>query len=114
VIHTASVSVKGTTETVLTDSQGRTLYYFTPDTADKVACTGGCATTWPPTIFQGTGTPTGDPTLTGTLSTHANDNGNQILYNNHYLYAYSGDSAAGQANGQGVGNKWYVATPDLK
>jgi predicted lipoprotein with Yx(FWY)xxD motif len=114
VIHTASINVKGTTETVLTDSKGNTLYYFTPDTAAKVACTGDCASTWPPETFSGTGTPTSDPTLPGTLSTQSNANGNQILYNNHYLYTFSGDTAPGQANGQGIGNKWFVATPGLK
>src|ERR1700693_2951761 len=47
-IHTASIMVGSTTQTVLKNAQGLTLYYFTADTATKVACTGGCATTWPP------------------------------------------------------------------
>src|SRR4029077_16831111 len=66
VIHTASVNVKGKTETVLTDSKGDTLYYFTPDTATTVACTGDCASTWPPETFSGSGTPTSDASLPGT------------------------------------------------
>ncbi|HET8840457.1 MAG TPA: hypothetical protein VFN35_03280 [Ktedonobacteraceae bacterium] len=113
-IKTAQVDVKGTTKAVLTDAQGRTLYYFKPDTIDTVACTGDCADNWPPLVYTGSGTPTSDPALPGTLGTHSNANGNQVFYNNHYLYTFAGDTAAGQANGEGVGGKWYVATPDLQ
>lgn len=114
VVHTAQVDVKGTTKTVLTDAQGRTLYYFKPDTIDTVACTGDCVDNWPPLLYGGSGTPTSDPALPGTLGAHSNTNGNQVVYNNHYLYTYAGDTAPGQANGEGVGDKWYVATPDLQ
>lgn len=114
VVYTATVDVKGTQKTVLTDAQGATLYYFTPDTAAKVACTGNCAANWPPLLYTGSGTPTSNSSLPGTLSTQANANGNQVLYNGHYLYTYAEDSAPGQANGEGIGGKWYVATPDLQ
>ncbi len=43
-ITTASITVAGTTKTVLTNSKGLTLYYFTSDSATSVACSGGCAT----------------------------------------------------------------------
>src|SRR5919112_1282409 len=33
---------------VLVDSQGRTLYLFTKDSANTSACSGMCATFWPP------------------------------------------------------------------
>src|SRR3989442_68657 len=36
-VQTAQVTVNGKTTTILTDTQGKTLYYFTPDTAAKVA-----------------------------------------------------------------------------
>ena len=32
----------------------------------------------------------------------------QVTYNGHPLYTYSGDSAAGQANGEGSGGVWFV------
>jgi len=38
------------TQTVLKDAKGLTLYYFTPDTPTTVACTGGCASNWPPLL----------------------------------------------------------------
>ena len=111
-IHTASVMVGGKTETALTTVQGRTLYYFTPDTATSAACTGGCASNWPP-LLATSGTPTSDPGLSGTLSVLSGANGNQVVYNGHPLYTFSKDSAAGDATGQGIGGKWFVATPGL-
>jgi predicted lipoprotein with Yx(FWY)xxD motif len=60
VIMTATATVKGQSTTILTNAQGMTLYYFTPDTPTTVACTGACAQTWPPLVFTGSGTPTSD------------------------------------------------------
>ncbi len=112
-IKTATATVKGQSETILTDAQGKTLYYFTPDTAATTACTSGCAQTWPPLLFTGSGTPTSDATLPGTLSVLNNTNGNQVEYSGYLLYTYSGDTAPGQTNGQGLFGKWFVATPDM-
>src|SRR2546430_16747366 len=56
-IHTASVKVGDKTQTVLKNKAGLTRYYFTPDTATTIACTGGCDTTWPP-LLADAGTPT--------------------------------------------------------
>jgi predicted lipoprotein with Yx(FWY)xxD motif len=112
-IHTASMKVADKTLTVLKNDKGLTLYYFTPDTATKVACTAGCATNWPP-LLATTGTPTSNPALPGKLAVLSGGaNGNQVLYNGHPLYTYIKDGDAGDAYGQGVGGKWFVATPDL-
>ncbi|HLJ34870.1 MAG TPA: hypothetical protein VKU38_14520 [Ktedonobacteraceae bacterium] len=114
VITTTTATVKGASQTILTNAQGMTLYYFTPDTATSSACTGGCATAWPPVLFQGSGTPTSATSLSGTLSAVSDGNGTQVEYNGHPLYTFSGDTAAGQTHGEGVLGKWFVATPDLK
>ena len=112
-IKTATATVKGQSETILTNAQGQTLYYFTPDTAAKVACTGGCAQTWPPLLYTGSSTPTSSTSLPGTLSTLSDTNGTQVEYGGYLLYTYSGDTAAGQTKGEGLFGKWYVATSDL-
>jgi predicted lipoprotein with Yx(FWY)xxD motif len=112
-IQTAQVTVNGKAMTVLTNAQGMTLYYFTPDTAAKLACSGGCAKAWPPLVFNGSSTPTSATTLPGTLSVLNDANGNQVEYSGYLLYTYSGDSAPGQTKGQGLFGKWYVATPDM-
>ncbi len=109
-IRTGQATIGGSSVTILTDATGRTLYYFKRDTATTVACTAGCATTWPP--LHVLGTPTA-PELPGRLSVLAGPNGSQALYNGHPLYRYAGDSAAGDAKGQGIGGNWFVATPDL-
>lgn len=112
-VTTATVSVKGASKTVLTDSKGMTLYYLTKDKANQSTCQGGCASAWPPLLASGSGTPTSATALSGTLSAFDGVNGHQVAYNGHPLYTYAGDSAAGQANGEGVGGVWFVATPDL-
>ena len=113
VIQTATVTVTGQSETVLTNAQGMTLYYFTPDSATQSACSGACAQTWPPLVFSGSGGPTSSTTLAGKLSVQMDTNGSQVEYNGHLLYTYSGDTAPGQTNGQGLLGKWFVATPSL-
>src|SRR5262245_3485809 len=64
-VKTAQVTVKGKATTILTTAHGRTLYYFTPETASKTACTRACAKIWPPLLFTGTGKPTASTHLTG-------------------------------------------------
>jgi predicted lipoprotein with Yx(FWY)xxD motif len=110
VIHTASTTVNGKAVTSLANAQGMTLYYFLPDTATTSACTGGCASTWPAYISSAT---PAQGTLAGTLALQTNANGSQVTYNGHPLYTYSGDTGPGQTNGEGIGNKWFVATNDL-
>lgn len=112
-IKTASVTVNGQSVTILTNVQGMTLYYFKPDTASKAACSGSCAGTWPPLLFTNSGSPSNATTLPGTLSVVTDANGQQVEYNGHPLYIYSGDTAPGQTNGEGILGKWFVATTTL-
>lgn len=113
IITTASATVKGQTMTILTSTQGKTLYYFKPDTATTTACTGGCAKAWPPLLATGTQAPTSATPLSGKLTALQDANGNQVQYNGHFLYTFSGDSAPGQTNGEGIGGVWFVATTTL-
>ena len=113
VISTATVTVKGRSETVLTNAQGITLYYFTADTATQSAVSSNLAKIWPPLLFKGSGGPTSSTTLAGKLSVLTDANGNQVEYNGHPLYTFSGDTAPGQANGEGITGMWFVTTPNL-
>jgi predicted lipoprotein with Yx(FWY)xxD motif len=92
----------GGANVVVDGASGMTLYVFASDTAGngKSACSGGCATTWPPqTVANGT-TPTAGSGLTGTLATITRADGTtQVTYNGMPLYHYSGDSSPGDANG---------------
>jgi predicted lipoprotein with Yx(FWY)xxD motif len=113
VIRVSTATVQGKSTTILTNAQGQTLYYFTPDNSTKSNCTGGCASAWPPLLFTGSGSPLGDAPLSGKLSVLSDTNGSQIEYNGHPLYAYSGDTTPGQTTGEGLFGKWFVCTPSL-
>jgi predicted lipoprotein with Yx(FWY)xxD motif len=95
---------------VVTNSKGMTLYWFVPDTSTASKCTGSCATYWPPV----TGPVTAGSGVTGTLSTITRPDGTtQATYDGHPLYTYAGDSAAGQAKGNGLnvsGGLWWEMT----
>jgi predicted lipoprotein with Yx(FWY)xxD motif len=112
-IQTATATVKGQSGTILTDAQGKTLYYFTADSATLSACSGNCAQMWPPLLFTGSGGPTSSTSLAGKLSVQTDANGRQVEYNGHLLYTFSGDTGPGQTNGEGLFGKWFVATPNL-
>lgn len=95
---------------ILTSADGLTLYTFTQDTAGKSNCSGSCAATWPPL----TTTAASAPKVEGapgefTLLTRE-DGTKQVAYNGKPLYRYGPDKAPGDANGQAVGDVWFVAT----
>ncbi|UDY36316.1 COG4315 family predicted lipoprotein [Dermatobacter hominis] len=108
----AAVSVADTDlGQVLVDAEGRTLYAFTPDSATKSVCTGGCAQAWPPTVANGT--PTAGDGVTAELTVITRDDGTkQVAADGHPLYQYAGDTAAGETTGQGSGGTWYVLSAD--
>lgn len=109
-VCTKQVSVSGQTKTVLANTSGMTLYYFQLDTSTSSACTGSCAQTWPALTASSSANGAG---LSGTLTTISDANGQQVTYNGHPLYIYSGDRAQSDANGDGIDGQWHVATPDL-
>jgi len=112
-VKTATATVNGKTETILTNAQGMTLYYFTPDSKTKAACTGGCASTWPPLLVTVASNISSTTKLPGMLTAVTSTNGSQVQYEGHFLYTYTGDSAPGQTNGEGVAGKWFVATTNI-
>jgi predicted lipoprotein with Yx(FWY)xxD motif len=95
---------------VVTNAKGLTLYWFAPDTSTTSKCTGSCATYWPPV----TGPVTAGSGVTGTLGTITRPDGTtQATYDGHPLYTYVGDTARGQAKGNGLnlsGGLWYEMT----
>jgi predicted lipoprotein with Yx(FWY)xxD motif len=104
--------------TILTNAQGRTLYYFLPERGGKIVCSSSaCTTYWPPSLTAG-GNPTGGAGVTGQLGLVMRaGGGDQITYSTWPLYTFAGDKAAGQTTGQGVvgfGGKRLVATPGLQ
>ncbi|CCG98668.1 secreted repeat of unknown function [Fibrella aestuarina BUZ 2] len=96
---------------VITDQNGRTLYFFAPDVTGKSACSGQCLDTWP--IFYKE-TPTLSTSLAAadfTTITRA-DGSKQTAFQGWPLYYYKSDTKAGDVLGENVNKVWYVAKPD--
>lgn len=97
----------------VSSSNQHSLYTFAADSAGVSNCSAasGCTGIWPPyTAPAGTTAPSGSGFGIITRS----DGSLQWTYQNFPLYMYSGDSAAGQSNGQGItsfGGVWGVARP---
>ncbi len=110
---TPTVGLRSTSlGSVLTNSQGRTLYVLTADSAGKSTCTGACATAWPPLTVKSGQTPAAGSGVTATLGTITRSDGTvQVTANGLPLYTFVRDAKARDVNGQGVnafGGTWYV------
>ncbi len=97
---------------IVVDGEGMTVYMFDNDTqgADASTCEGECATNWPAVT-----TDSDDPAVegvTGEVGTITGVEGEtQLTLNGWPLYYFAGDAAAGDTNGQGVNDVWWVLTP---
>src|SRR4051794_31053304 len=100
---------------MLADAEGRTLYLWEADQGDQSACDGACAQAWPPLTTDGKPA-AGAGVDAGLLGTSKRADGTLgVTYAGHPLYYFSGDQAAGDANGKGsdgFGAKWWPVAPD--
>ncbi|GAA1269698.1 hypothetical protein [Saccharothrix xinjiangensis] len=101
---------------VLSDGEGLTLYRFDGDTARPPAstCEGPCTESWVPAAAdaeavraQGVA-----PELVSTIVRA--DGARQITVGGWPVYRFAGDTAPGQAGGQGADGTWFAAAPDGK
>ncbi len=96
---------------ILTNSEGFSLYFFSLDSTGDSNCIDGCVDAWP--IFY-----EADLTLDNGLDEDdfntitRSDGEMQTTYKGWPLYLFANDGAAGDVNGDGVGDVWYVAKPD--
>jgi predicted lipoprotein with Yx(FWY)xxD motif len=103
-------------KTVVVNGAGRTLYALSPETTRHLLCKGGtCLSLWPPLTVRGRHVKLKDgPGVHGTLSLLHRANGSwQVVLRGKPLYRYAGDSAKGEANGEGIrsfGGTWHAAT----
>ena len=98
-------------KTVLTNTKGLTLYILTGEKNGKFICTSAtCLQAWPPLLVTPGTTPKG-PVKLGTIK---NPEGKtQVTFKGMPVYTFSGDSAKGQANGEGIKDVgvWHAVTP---
>ncbi len=114
-IHTTQVKLNGKMITVLTNTKGMILYYKLNDPSPASACTGACATAWPPVLANSMNMMmvSSSMQLPHKLSVYQTANGNQVEYDGHPLYTYAGDMTPGQFTGRGMGNIWYLVSLGL-
>jgi predicted lipoprotein with Yx(FWY)xxD motif len=95
--------------TVLTNAGGFAVYSFGPDTSTMSNCNGTCAQNWPP--VKGPASASG---VKGTFGTIKRSNGStQATFDGHPLYTFVGDTAPGEAKGNGLnadGGLWHEVT----
>jgi predicted lipoprotein with Yx(FWY)xxD motif len=94
---------------VLTNAKGFTLDSFAPDTSTTSNCNGTCAQNWPP--LKGPATASGVKGTFGTIK--RSDGSTQATFDGHPLYTFVGDTAPGQAKGNGLnaaGGLWHEIT----
>jgi predicted lipoprotein with Yx(FWY)xxD motif len=92
---------------ILVDGEGKTLYLFLSDEqGGPSTCSGDCEETWPPLAGPAAAAEGADEAL---LSTVEREGGTQqATYNGWPLYYFAADTAAGNTNGQGVGDVWFA------
>jgi predicted lipoprotein with Yx(FWY)xxD motif len=99
---------------IIVDARGRTLYLFEKDSRRRSACSGACATYWPPLLTKtkpiaGQGT---RQSLLGVI--RRSDGTRQVTYAGHPLYRFVQDTKPGQTNGEGsqaFGAGWDALSP---
>lgn len=96
-------------KTVLTSTKGRTLYSLSVEKNGRFVCTGSCLSAWHPLTVPAGVKPTG-PVKLGTIERP--EGGTQVTYKSRPLYRFSGDTKAGEVNGEGIKDvgTWHAAT----
>jgi predicted lipoprotein with Yx(FWY)xxD motif len=98
---------------ILTDADGNTLYLFTNDSPGVSACSGGCATTWPPLTVAAEADAVAGEGVEAELGTIEREDGTlQVTIADVPLYLYAADTEPGDLAGHQVGGVWFAVTPE--
>ncbi|MCX4579293.1 SCO0930 family lipoprotein [Streptomyces sp. NBC_01571] len=101
---------------IVVDKNGMTVYRFMKDQAwpvSKSACVGACLEKWP-VVAPVKAADTKGVQKKGLMGFTRPDGAKQMTVNCWPIYTFSGDTKAGDTNGQGVGGTWYAVAPDGK
>jgi len=109
-----SLAQVGNLGEVMVGANGHTLYAFTDDPAKQTTCFDACAKAWPPLTVAADFTISPDLQASGASTIDRPDGTKQLVMGKWALYYYAGDGAAGDANGQGVGGKWFTIDANCK
>jgi predicted lipoprotein with Yx(FWY)xxD motif len=97
---------------IVVDAEGRTLYVFLADEGNESTCYDECEASWPPLTVEGD--PAAGEGVDGSLlgTTERTDGSTQVTLDGHPLYYFAADETSDDINGQGVGEVWYVVSPE--
>lgn len=97
---------------IVVDGEGATLYVFLADQGGESTCYDDCEANWPPLTVDGE--PVAGEGVDGSLLGTAprEDGSSQVTLDGQPLYYFAADEAVGDTNGQGVGDVWFVVSPD--
>jgi predicted lipoprotein with Yx(FWY)xxD motif len=99
---------------VVVDAHGRTVYALSPETVHHLLCRSrACFTVWPPVTVRSRAVPlVAGRGVQGHLALLRRSDGKlEVTLRGMPLYRYAGDSAKGQANGEGIksfGGTWHA------
>lgn len=108
---TITLKAKKGAGSYLADAKGMSLYYFKKDAPGKSACAGDCIAKWP--VFYAEKIVVSKKLKEKDFGMITRGDGAmQTTYQGWPLYYFAKDVAAGDMNGEGVNNVWYVIYPD--
>ncbi len=108
--HAVKIHEKEGVGKFLTDTEGKSLYWFKKDAPGTSACAGPCVEKWPIYYRDAVKAPEGVKAEDfGTIT--RGDGSKQTTFRGYPLYYWVNDKQAGDTSGQGVNNVWYVIDP---
>jgi predicted lipoprotein with Yx(FWY)xxD motif len=109
--HEIKIAEKEGIGKYITDTEGKTLYWFKKDPPGTSACSGACIAKWPVYFRDAVAPPEGiSKDDFGTINRE--DGNKQTTFRGYPLYYWVGDVKAGDTTGQGVNNVWFVVNPE--
>lgn len=109
--HAIKIQDKAGMGKYLSDTEGKTLYWFKNDSPGKSSCAGPCLEKWPLYYREKVAAPKDiKPGDFGTIT--RKDGKKQTTFRGYPLYYWVNDKQPGDTNGQGVNNVWFVVNPD--
>jgi predicted lipoprotein with Yx(FWY)xxD motif len=100
---------------VIVGQGDHTVYTYDRPVGQSLDCSGRCAWTWLPVITNKGVSISGDVAKGKVGAVEYSDKGDQVTYNGHPLFFFTGSTDPGDVSGNGatsVGVTWYTISPD--